>query len=253
MTEPQLQVIRLISGDKYVSNHALTHLALHWGCDYEWKQDTKRERQETRGSRTEDLKLGNFVWCVVWFAAMRPAASLWDLSQKAKRHQVIRWYAESYSALSAPGPLWKLTFAWKAFSWADILTCHLSYAMYHTDISTKHGSSHCHYMFMTWLSYWEVEGMVVESRRLQSQWLQSETVIVKVWKHWIRDRRVVSVTPLDIFKETLLHFPAISAVTKQLLFSDRKFRNFQLCFWRPKREFCAKTCFQNPNQVFFCA
>lgn len=29
MTEPQLQVIRLISGDKYVSNHALIHLALH--------------------------------------------------------------------------------------------------------------------------------------------------------------------------------------------------------------------------------
>ena len=77
------------------------------------------------------------------------------------------------------------------------------------------------YMFMSWLSYREVEGMVI-----YSQWLQFKTPFQRLylWNHWIFSTRhhglwrFISVNPQDIFEKTQQQFPTLWLEKKKLYF-----------------------------------
>lgn len=89
----------------------------------------------------------------------------------------------------------------------------------------KHVRPCSHDMFLTWLSWQQVEGTMVEletKKRMPSQW---------AWHHWIFWGR-----------------PQVNCS----VYGNNELEQFQLYLWRSKQIFWAKTWpFPNPNQVFW--
>ena len=119
---------------------------------------------------------------------------------------------------------------------------YISWATYHSDISTQPVTSGWHYMFIMWLSDQEVEGTVVPLQLGRREVAKPVTTVQECVSTF------TSLKPLDI----LTRDHGISTFERvTLIFSGRHQDNSNV-LRRPKEVFQALTwsC-PNPNQVFF--